>query len=212
MRELVRTHDRSYIPGMNASADRTYDRILDRGLEMLSVNGLSGVTIGALANAVGMSKSGLFAHFRSKEEIQLSLIAHANAIVASQVIAPAMAEPAGLPRLTALMRNWLGWTRRAGLGGGCPVTSALFELDDLEGEVRALVSNAEAQSQELLFSLVNEAIASGTLRADADARQIVWEVRGIYLGHHVSSRFVGEPFADECAWTAFEALLERYRS
>ena len=179
---------------------------------MLSVTGLSGVTFGALAEAVGMSKSGLFAHFRSKEDIQLRLIAHANALVAAQVIVPAMAEPPGLPRLSALMRNWLGWPRRAGLRGGCPITSALFELDDLEGAVRALVGDAEAQSRALLATFVGEAVANGALRRETDVDQIVWELRGLYLGHHVSSRFVGEPLADARAWTAFEALVERYRA
>ncbi len=196
---------------MKATAAKTYDRILDQGLEMLSVTGLSGVTFGALAEAVGMSKSGLFAHFRSKEDIQLRLVAHAEALVAAQVAAPAMAEPPGLPRLTALMRGWLGWTRRAGLGGGCPIASALFELDDLDGEVRAQVGEAEARSRALLATLAGEAIADGTLRGDTDVDQIVWELRGIYLGHHVSSRFAGEPLADQRAWTAFEALVDRYR-
>ncbi len=190
---------------------RTYDRILDQGLEMLSVTGLSGVTFGALADAVGMSKSGLFAHFRSKEDIQRRLLGHADALVAAHVVAPAMAEPPGLPRLTALMRRWLGWTRRAGLGGGCPIASALFELDDLDGEVRAQVGAAEARSRALLATLAGEAVADGTFRPDTDIDQLVWELRGLYLGHHVSSRFAAEPLADQRAWTAFEALVERYR-
>lgn len=190
---------------------RTYDRILDQGLAMLSVTGLSGVTFGALADAVGMSKSGLFAHFRSKEDIQSRLLGHADALVARHVVAPAMAEPPGLPRLTALMRNWLGWTRRAGLAGGCPIAAALFELDDLDGEVRARVAEAEARSRVLLAGLVGDTVADGSLRSDTDIDQFVWELRGIYLGHHVSSRFAAEPLADERAWTAFEALVDRYR-
>lgn len=192
-------------------AAKTYDRILDQGLEMLSVTGLSGVTFGALADAVGMSKSGLFAHFRSKEDIQLRLLGHADALVSTHVVAPAMAEPPGLPRLTALMRHWLGWTRRAGLSGGCPIASALFELDDLAGEVRAQVGAAEARSRVLLTTLVGEAVVDDTLRPDTDIDQIVWELRGIYLGHHVSSRFALEPLADQRAWAAFEALVDRYR-
>lgn len=192
-------------------AAKTYDRILDQGLEMLSVTGLSGVTFGALADAVGMSKSGLFAHFRSKEDIQSRLLGHADALVAMHVVAPAMAEPPGLPRLKMLMRHWLGWTRRAGLSGGCPIASALFELDDLTGEVRAQVGAAEARSRALLAALVREAVSDDTLRPDSDIDQIVWEVRGIYLGHHVSSRFAHEPLADQRAWAAFEALIDRHR-
>lgn len=196
---------------MKATSAKTYDRILERGLEMLSVTGLSGVTFGTLAAAVGMSKSGLFAHFRSKEDIQLRLLGHADALVMTHVVAPALAEPPGLPRLTALMRRWLGWTRRIGLGGGCPIASALFELDDLDGEVRAQVGAAEARSRILLAALVGEAVAEGTLRPDTDVDQLVWEVRGLYLGHHVASRFARDPLADQRAWTAFEALVQRYR-
>lgn len=190
---------------------KTYDRILDQGLEMLSITGLSGVTFGTLADAVGMSKSGLFAHFRSKEDIQRRLLHHAEALVGTQVVAPAMAEPPGLRRLDALMRHWLGWTRRAGLGGGCPIASALFELDDLHGEIRAQVGAAETRWSTLLGTFVGEAIADSALRAETDIDQIVWELRGIYLGHHVSSRFSGEPLADQRAWSAYEALVDRYR-
>lgn len=178
---------------------------------MACVTGLSGVTFGTLADAVGMSKSGLFAHFQSKEDIQLRLMSHAEALVDAEVVAPAMAEAPGLPRLTALMRYWLGWTRRVGLEGGCPVASALFELDDLEGVVRSHVAQAEARTQSLLATLIGEAVAAGTLRETTDIDQLVWELRGIYLGHHVASRFVRDASADRRALTAFEALLDRYR-
>ncbi len=190
---------------------KTYVRILNEGLEMLTVTGLSGVTFGALAEAVGMSKSGLYAHFRSKEDIQLRLLEHADALAATKVIGPAMAEARGLPRLTALMHNWLGWTRRIGLRGGCPFASALFELDDLDGAVRAQVGKAEAGVRALLATLVEEAVADGTLRSDTEVDQAVWELRAIYLGHHVSSRFISDPLADRRAWVAFEALVDRYR-
>lgn len=190
---------------------RTYDRILTVGLEMLSVKGLAGVTLGDLAKAVGMSKSGLYAHFRSKEDVQMRLLEHADALATVHVVAPTMAESRGLPRLDALMRNWLGWTRRIGLRGGCPIASALFELDDLDGKVRLHVARSEATARSLLISIVEDAVAEGELRTDADVEQLVWELRGIYLGHHVSSRFFAEPQADERARLAFEALIARYR-
>ena len=196
---------------MKTKSAQTYDRILDRGLDILSVTSLSGVTIGGLAEAVGLSKSGLFAHFRSKEEIQIRLLQHAGAIVDAQVVAPAMKAEPGLPRLAALMKNWLGWSRRAGLSGGCPMASAMFELDDLEGEVRAYLVETEARSRLLLAGLVREAVEQGALRADADVEQIIWELRGIYLSHHVSSRLLKEPDCDGRAWSAYEALIDRAR-
>src|ERR1700740_2053070 len=81
----------------------------------------------------GMSKSGLFAHFGSKEEVQIGLLEHTARIAAEHVVAPAMRASEGLPRLKALIRNWLGWTTRAGLAGGCPVAAGMFELDDNDG-------------------------------------------------------------------------------
>src|SRR3989442_982300 len=121
----------------------TRDKILDRGLDLLSTVGLEGVTLGDLACEVGMSKSGLFAHFRSKEAIQLALLAHMTQLAGRVVVAPAMKLDPGLPRLTALFENWLGWTSKAGLRGGCPVAAALFELDDAESEVRAEILGLE---------------------------------------------------------------------
>jgi AcrR family transcriptional regulator len=194
---------------MTPSSSR--ERILDRGLDLLSVAGLSGVTLGILADDVGMSKSGLFAHFRSKEEIQLGLLQHMASVANAQVVAPAMREDEGLPRLRALVENWLGWTTKAGLRGGCPIAAALFELDDVAGEVRARVAAMEASWRSLLASLVRQAIGRGQLRADLDVDQFVWELCGIYLSHHASHRFLQDPRSDARALTAFRALLHRAR-
>ena len=102
----------------------TRERILQHGLALLSQAGLAGVTLGVLADRVGMSKSGLFAHFRSIEEVQISLLRHTAEIAERHVVAPAMRAPQGLRRLEALVRNWLGWSGKAGLGGGCPMGSS----------------------------------------------------------------------------------------
>ncbi len=187
-------------------------RILQSGLDLLSETGLSGVTLGVLAEQVGMSKSGLFAHFKSKEEVQISLLRHTAEAAHAHIVLPAMQEPAGLPRLCALVRLWLGWATRAGLRGGCPVAAAAFETDDQEGPVRDQVLAMEAQWRELLVQLVQEAVALGHLRPDLDAEQFVWELSGLYLSHHASLRFLRDPKADARAETALQALLDRARS
>src|SRR5438270_5804317 len=97
----------------NASIS-TRERILDSGLALMSQSGLAGVTLGVLADQVGMSKSGLFAHFRSKEHVQLELLSHTAEFARARVIDPSMAAPEGLPRLHALVGNWFGWAQRAG--------------------------------------------------------------------------------------------------
>jgi AcrR family transcriptional regulator len=187
----------------------TRERILDQGLALMSQAGVEGVTLGVLADQVGMSKSGLFAHFRSKEEVQISLLEHSGVVGAVQIIEPSMKVPAGLPRLKALVRNWFGWASRAGLPGGCPVAAGMFEFDDVEGPVRNKILEMEAHWRGLLMQTVADACSLGHLRSDLDAAQFVWELCGIYLGHHAAQRFLKSPDADQRAQTAFAALLER---
>ncbi len=159
-----------------------------------------------------MSKSGVFAHFGSKEEVQVSLLRYAAQFANAHVVAPTMAAEEGLPRLQALIRNWLGWAARAGLGGGCPVAAGLFELDDAAGPVRDEVAAMEQRWRGLLEQLVQQAVARGHLRRDLDVAQFVWELCGIYLSHHASSRFIRDPRADERASVAVEGLIARSRS
>lgn len=194
---------------MSGSGRLRRDRILDRGLDLMSEVGLTGVTLGVLATDVGMSKSGLFAHFRSKEAVQLALLERMAGVANASVVAPAMAQPAGLPRLRALVGNWLGWTAKAGLRGGCPVAAALFELDDAEGEVRTEVEAMEGRWRGLLGRLTREAVDLGHLGADLDVDQFVWELCGVYLSHHASLRFLKDPQADRRAQIAFDALIRR---
>src|SRR5882762_6139166 len=187
----------------------TRERILDKGLALMSQAGLDGVTRGVLADQVGMSKSGLFAHFRSKEEVQISLLDHTAEVGAARIIAPSMKEPEGLPRLKALVKNWFGWAPRAGLPGGCPVAAGLFEFDDVEGPVRNKILELEGQWRRLLIELVRRAVELGHLRRELDVGQFVWELSGIYLGHHAAHRFLRAADADARAKTAFDALLAR---
>ena len=187
----------------------TRGRLLSIGLDTLSTVGLAGVTLGNLATMARMSKSGLFAHFSSKEQLQLDLLDEMVRVADKNVLAPAMAVPKGLPRLTALFTNWLGWSRRAGLRGGCPVAAAIFELDDLSGVVRDRVSELDARWRSLLASLVTESIDCGHLKRNVDVEQFVWELFGIYLSHHASSRFIRDPKAEIRAHTAFSNLIQR---
>jgi AcrR family transcriptional regulator len=196
---------------MGNKASATRERILQQGLEMLSQDGLSGVTLGQMAERVGMSKSGLFAHFRSKDDVQIDLLEHSAKLATVQVVEPAMAATEGLPRLEALVYRWFGWAQKAGLPGGCPAAAAMFELDDVEGPVRDKVAAMEAEWKGFLSQITRQAVALGHLRPDLDVEQFVWELSGIYLSHHVAHRFNRSPDSDERAHTAFQALLERAR-
>jgi AcrR family transcriptional regulator len=185
------------------------EKLLKYGLGLLSQEGLGGVTLGRLAQHAGMSKSGVFAHFSSKADVQIALLDYTARFSAARVLEPALREPPGLARLRALMRNWFGWAGRAGLPGGCPVAAAMFELDDVDGPVRDKVLHMEAEWRGLLGQITRDAVSSGQLRADLDVEQFVFELCGIYLVHHVSTRFVRDPNSDARAQTAFDGLLGR---
>jgi AcrR family transcriptional regulator len=203
-------HDRSCFFGRMARAGAsTRQRILHQGLALMSRSGLGGVTLGVLANQVGMSKSGLFAHFRSKDDVRLELLTHTAEFAQAHVVAPSMTADEGLPRLRALVRNWFGWAQRAGLPGGCPVAAGLFEFDDVEGPVRKKILKLESEWRRLLTEVVQQAVDLGHLRQDLDVVQFVWELCGIYLGHHAAHRFLRAADADARAKTAFQALVDR---
>jgi AcrR family transcriptional regulator len=194
---------------MSTKGQTTRNRLLAVGLNTISVEGLTGLTLGGLADEAGVSKSGLFAHFKSKEHLQLSLLEEMVRLASAHVVAPAMNVESGLPRLRAVVDNWLGWSTRCGLRGGCPVAAAIFELDDLSGEVRDRVVEQEVAWRGFLTGLVREAVQRGHLPKSVDVDQFVWELFGIYLSHHASSRFLRDPKARDRAAVAFTALLRR---
>ena len=192
---------------MDERTESTHERILVSGLQIVSERGLAGVSLGALAGRAGMSKSGLFAHFRSKEDLQVELLRAAEAALRREV-APAMGEPEGLPRLRALFGRWLGWAARSGLPGGCPLYGAAFELDDAEeGPVRDYLTRSKGEWEGMLEGLVGESAALGHMRRDLDVSQFVWRLEGVYLAHHVSWRLMRDPDADARALAAFEGLV-----
>jgi AcrR family transcriptional regulator len=196
-------------PAMRQTGQATRDRILDAGLNLLSTSGFAGVTIGLLASQVGMSKSGLFAHFKSKEDIDIALLERMGEIASKNVVVPAMRAQQGLSRLTALVENWFGWSTKAGLLGGCPAAAGMFELDDVEGPVREKLLELEKQWDETLKQFISESITTGDLRKDLDIDQFIWELTGFYLNHHASRRFMRSRAANMRAKKAIQGLIGR---
>ena len=190
-------------------AETTRTKVIGEALQTLSQGGLASVTIGRLAEATGLSKSGLFAHFGSREALELALLDETVRIAHIHVVEPAMRNPAGLPRLVALVGLWFGWSARAGLRGGCPIAAALFELDDADGVVRDRVAELDKEWRGLLQAQVQQAVDLGHLHAELEVEQVVWELCGIYLAHHSSMRFHRDPQAERRAQSALVALLRR---
>jgi AcrR family transcriptional regulator len=197
---------------MSQAGRATRDRILDAGLDLLSISGFAGVTIGGLAGQVGISKSGLFAHFKSKEDIDIALLGQMFEVAQENIVVPAMRAQLGLSRLTAVVENWFGWSTKAGLIGGCPDAAGMFELDDVEGPVREKLFEIEKQWNQTLKQFIAESIATGELRKDLDVDQFVWELMGFYLSHHASRRFMRSRDANMRAKRALQALIDRSRS
>jgi AcrR family transcriptional regulator len=190
--------------------ERTRAAILDEALRIVSKAGLDGLTIGTLAEATGMSKSGLFAHFGSREELLLAVLAHGQAEFGEVVFQPAMAKPRGLPRLRAMVVNWLDWTESAELPGGCPMIGGASEFDDRPGPVRDMLAGGQRTWIETLKRAVRQAVEEGQLAKEADPEQIAFEIFGIALVVHHHRRLLSYKKARERALVAFDSLLKRH--
>lgn len=193
-----------------AKGERTRAAILDEALRLVSKAGLDGLTIGTLAEATGMSKSGLFAHFGSREELLLAVLAHGQAQFGEVVFQPALAKPRGLPRLRAMFVNWLDWTESAELPGGCPMIGGATEYDDKPGPVRDMLAGGQRTWIETLKRAVRQAVEEGQFASDTDPEQIAFEMFGIALVVHHHRRLLGYRKARERALAALDSLFQRY--
>ena len=190
--------------------EATRATILDEAVQIASRTGFDGLSIGGLAEAVEMSKSGLFAHFRSKEQLQLQTMERARERFVDIVVRPALAGPRGEKRVRAVFDGWLTWSRQA-LDGGCIFVAAAVELDDRPGPLRdALVAN-ERDWLELLATVAGAAVAEGEFRPDLDLQQFAFEVHAVMLGHHHASRLLRDRDAEVRTLRAFESLVEAAR-
>lgn len=192
----------------STKGERTKAAILDEALRLVSKAGLDGLTIGTLADATGMSKSGLFAHFGSREELLLAVLTHGEAEFGEVVFQPALAKPRGLPRLRAMFTNWLDWTESAELPGGCPMIGGATEFDDKPGPVRDKLADGQRTWIETLKRGVRQAIEEGHLAKDTDSEQIAFEMFGIALVVHHHRRLLGYKKARERALIALDSLFK----
>jgi AcrR family transcriptional regulator len=186
---------------------RNRDTILREAARLVTVEGIEGLSIARLAAAVGLSKSGLFAHFRSKEELQLATIETADEIFRAEVIRPALEAPAGIARLRALCEAFLAHLERGVFPGGCFFASAAAELDTHPGPVRdrALALVAEWFGQ--LATAAREAQAEGTVKPDEDPTQIAFELDAYLLLANAQYTATGDEAALDRARQATKRLL-----
>ncbi|GAB3461901.1 TetR/AcrR family transcriptional regulator [Massilia terrae] len=191
--------------------EMTRAAILDVALQLASRDGLEGLTIGVLADRMNMSKSGVFAHFGSREDLQMEVIKLYHQRFEQEVFYPSIQEPRGLPRLEAMYERWV---KRVSveIASGCIYISGAVEYDDRPGPIREqLVAMVQAWQSALLRG-VQQSIDSGDLKAGTDAQQLVYEMYGLILALHHDARFLRIPGAIERARRGFERLIENYRN
>ncbi|MDE2453826.1 MAG: TetR/AcrR family transcriptional regulator [Burkholderiales bacterium] len=189
---------------------QTRAAILDAALGLASHIGLEGLSIGALAEMMQMSKSGVFAHFGSREELQISVIREYHARFEEEVFFPAIGEARGLPRLQALFERWV---RRVSveLDSGCIYISGAVEFDDRPGPVRDALAAMVVAWHQALERSIEIAVEEGHLRPDIDPRQMLYEIHGLILALHHDARFLRHPGTLDRARAGFEHVLSHYR-
>ena len=185
--------------------------ILDVALELSSRDGLEGLTIGLLADRMNMSKSGVFAHFGSREDLQLEVVKLYHHRFEQEVFFPSVREPRGLPRLQSMFDRWLARVS-VEIASGCIYISGAVEYDDRPGPIREELVKMVQAWQGALQRAARQAIEVGHLRADTDADQLVYEMYGLILALHHDARFLRMPGAVERARRGFERLIENYRN
>jgi AcrR family transcriptional regulator len=192
--------------------EQTREAILERALALASRVGLSGLTIGTLAEDLGLSKSGLFAHFASKEALLVQMLERAAERFAEVVVTPALAAPRGEARIRALFERFLRWPELVPQPGGCIFVAASVELDDQPGPARDAVVRFRKQWLAFIAGAVQRAVEAGHFHPKVDPEQFAFEMAGIWLVWHHDSRLLGDPRATERASRAFEALLASSRN
>jgi AcrR family transcriptional regulator len=190
----------------------TRDAILTRAVQLASEVGLDGLTIGRLAGALDLSKSGLFAHFESKEALQVATLERAAQQFVEVVIRPALQAPRGEPRLRALVERWLRWPIEVPQPGGCVFVQAAVELDDKPGPARDRLVALQREWLATVAGAVKGAIAEGHFGEDVDPEQIAFEIYGVMLSTHHASRLLREPRAFERARRAVDRIVASCRA
>ncbi len=190
---------------MGKGAD-TRDRILDTAFRLAARDGLDGLSLSTLAGALDLSKSGLFAHFKSKEELQLEVLRTGASRFTDAVMRPAFMKPRGLPRLQAIFDNWLRWGTDPSLPGGCPMQAATIELDDREGPARDFLVQSQEDLLASLAKAAHIAVEEGHFRRGLDCDQFAFSMLGIVLAFYELFRLLRDKRADKRAHAAFEEL------
>jgi AcrR family transcriptional regulator len=189
------------------SGQVTRTRILRVALDLASAEGLCMITFGSVAGRASLSKSGVVAHFPHLGDLKRSILDVALDLWSRTCLGTDTGVGGGLPSLIRYLNVWIGWTRRAGLPGSCPIAQAIVELSFLPGPVREAAAAAESVWRQTLTMLIRDAIDKRHLVQDTDVAQVAWDLLGIYLSHHVSSHSLRDSDADRKAQFSVTRIL-----
>lgn len=187
----------------------TKNLILETGLKLVRKMGFQAISIGELAKSVGMSKSGLFAHFNSKEALQIMILDHAAQNYTQSVIIPALKVPRGLPRLKAFIKNWQDWSYK-NEDGGCPIMVASLEFDDRPGAVKDRVIYHVNQLVKSITRACDICVEEGHFNENTDTTQLAYEIYSLLLGAHIYSNTLGQTLATTLMNRSLKDLYARY--
>ncbi len=190
--------------------EQTRAAILNVALELASRNGLEGLTIGLLAEQMKMSKSGVFAHFGSREDLQIEVVRLYHYRFEQEVFYPSIKEPRGLPRLQSMFERWIKLVS-VEIALGCIYISGAVEYDDRPGDIRDHLVSMVQTWRRALHRCIEQATEIGHLRSEMDIEQMVYEIYGLVLALHHDARFLRIPGSVERAQAGFERLVDSYR-
>lgn len=193
-----------------SKGDLTRTKILDQAVSLASRWGFEGLTLGVLASSLGLSKSGLYAHFRSKEALILAVLDITLQRHAEHAGPYLHGQAAGMATLRAYLRAWFDWIGHPDLPAGCPILGASFEFETIEGVPRDRLLEIHRMSRERIKTFIRAAVASGELLESTPVEQVEFELRATALALHYSSRFMQDPDARRLAEASVEQLLGRY--
>ena len=193
-------------------AELTRAAILGAAMELAGREGLESITLQAVADSIGLSKSGVFSRVGSREMLQMAVIDEWGRRFLDDVFVPAMQQPKGLPRLDAIVQRWIARTRDVETRTGCIFSAGAFELDDREGPLRDHLHGEILRWRAALRRTVLQAIEAGHLRADIDAEQLVAEIYALTLGLIHDARFLRDGRAAERTQATWQRLLSTYRA
>ncbi len=189
----------------------TKDKIIQAAYDWTSKFGLESITIGELAKAVGMSKSGLFGHFKSKEKLQIMVLDFTAQNFTHMVVRPAIKKTRGLDRLEAMVDNWIKWSSSAN-AGGCPFIAAAIEFDDRPGNIRDRIVHYLETMTGSYSKAADIAVEEGQLPTGTDTKQLAYEIYSLMIGHHVYSRLLADPEAKQRLKMGYSRVIEKAKS